>query len=60
MNWFYGDGLVLPTILQQATGISTFDFAQQHLFGPLGFSDETWLAYSQGITIGNDEPYVIP
>ena len=60
MNWFYGDGLVLSAILQQATGMSTFDFAQQHLFGPLGISDVTWLADPQGITIGNDELYLSP
>lgn len=43
---------VLSAILQQTTGQSTRDFAEQYLFKPLGIVDANWEADSKGIVIG--------
>jgi CubicO group peptidase (beta-lactamase class C family) len=39
---------LLSPILQQATGMTTLDFAQQHLFEPLGFGEVMWPQDPQG------------
>ena len=43
---------LLSAIIQNATGMSTFDFAQQHLFEPLGISDAYWQSDPMGIALG--------
>jgi CubicO group peptidase (beta-lactamase class C family) len=43
---------LLSAILQQATGMSAFDFAQKYLFQPLAIQDVYWPADPQGITHG--------
>jgi CubicO group peptidase (beta-lactamase class C family) len=43
---------LLSPILQQATGISTLDFARQNLFEPLGFGDVMWPRDPQGYYAG--------
>jgi CubicO group peptidase (beta-lactamase class C family) len=43
---------LLSAILQQATGMSALEFANQHLFGPLGIQDVYWPADPQGVTHG--------
>jgi CubicO group peptidase (beta-lactamase class C family) len=43
---------VLSAILQEASGMSTRDFAQQFLFDPLGIADVRWDTDPQGIYIG--------
>ncbi len=47
-----GASFLLSAILQEATGLSAFEFAQEHLFGPLGISDVQWPSNPQGISIG--------
>ncbi len=47
-----GASFLLSAILQETTGMSTFAFAQAHLFGPLGIWDVEWPSNPQGITIG--------
>jgi CubicO group peptidase (beta-lactamase class C family) len=39
-------------ILTQASGMTTFQFAQQFLFGPLGITDHSWQQDKQGFYIG--------
>jgi len=39
---------LLSPILQQATGMTTLDFARQHLFEPLGFGEVMWPQDPQG------------
>ena len=39
---------LLSPILQQATGMTTLDFARQYLFEPLGFGDVMWPRDPQG------------
>jgi CubicO group peptidase (beta-lactamase class C family) len=43
---------VLSGILTRATGMSTYKFADNNLFGPLRISVRTWLADPQGIYAG--------
>jgi CubicO group peptidase (beta-lactamase class C family) len=43
---------LLSAILQQAAGMDSLEFAQQHLFAPLGISDVTWRTDPQGVYVG--------
>ena len=43
---------LLSAVVQQATGVSALEFAQEHLFGPLGVSNVIWPADSQGHNMG--------
>ena len=43
---------LLSAILQEATGMTTLEFARANLFGPLGISDVYWPADPQGYTHG--------
>jgi CubicO group peptidase (beta-lactamase class C family) len=39
---------LLSAIIQETTGMSALEFAQEHLFGPLGVSDVFWPSDPQG------------
>ena len=43
---------LLSAILSRATGVSALDYAQAHLFGPLGIDGVIWPADSDGVTHG--------
>jgi len=43
---------LLSAILQQATGMTTLDFARANLFEPLGIKEVIWPADPQGVTYG--------
>jgi CubicO group peptidase (beta-lactamase class C family) len=47
-----GASFLLSAIITETTGISAREFADEHLFGPLGISDVTWPTNPQGINIG--------
>jgi CubicO group peptidase (beta-lactamase class C family) len=47
-----GASFLLSAIIQETTGMSALEFAEKHLFGPLGISDVDWPSNPQGITIG--------
>ena len=55
-----GASFLLSAIIQKATGIQTLQFAEQHLFGPLGITDLQWPANPQGITIGWGQMWLKP
>lgn len=48
-EFLYNDGtaFVLSVVLQNATGVTTIDFADKHLFQPLGITDYTWKTSSR-------------
>ena len=50
----YNSGLtnVLSVILTKTTGMTTKEFADKHLFGPLGITDYTWWQDPQGYYLG--------
>jgi CubicO group peptidase (beta-lactamase class C family) len=50
-----GGSFLLSAILQEATGMSALDYANEHLFAPLGISDVAWPANPDGISIGWSE-----
>lgn len=61
-TWYYNSGGVhlLSAIIEEATGNSTLEFANEYLFGPLGFSSFTWDQDPQGIYIGGCDLYLLP
>ncbi len=58
-----GGPLLLSAILEKATGLNTRDFANTHLFAPLGIpsvSDVEWGSDPQGYTLGGYGLYLTP
>lgn len=53
-NYNTGATHLLSAILQRATNISTIDFANQYLFGPLSIENSNWLQDPQGVACGGD------
>lgn len=51
---------LLSAILQQATGMSAFDFAKDRLFVPLGITQVAWDSDPQGITRGWGDLHLTP
>lgn len=51
---------LLSAIIQETTGLSAHDFAQQHLFEPLGFGSVVWPENPDGINIGWGELRITP
>jgi CubicO group peptidase (beta-lactamase class C family) len=51
---------LLSAILQQATGMTTLEFARANLFEPLGILDVQWPPDPQGVTNGHGELYLQP
>jgi CubicO group peptidase (beta-lactamase class C family) len=47
-----GASFLLSAIITETTGMSAHEFADEHLFGPLGITDVTWPTNPQGINIG--------
>jgi CubicO group peptidase (beta-lactamase class C family) len=51
---------ILSAILQEATGMTEFDFARQYLFEPLGISDVVWETDPQGYSHGWGDLHLKP
>ncbi len=51
---------LLSSALQRATGTTTADYADAHLFGPLGITDYDWPASPEGVNIGWGELWLTP
>ena len=47
-----GASFLLSAIIQETTGMTAFEFAEENLFSPLGISDVIWPTNPQGISIG--------
>ena len=54
------DAHLLSAVLAQVTGMSTLEFANQYLFGPLGCKATRWASDPQGYQIGGSELYLTP
>ncbi len=50
----YSNGVsyLLSVIIQKTTKMSALEFAEKHLFGPLGITDVKWPSNLQGVNIG--------
>ena len=51
-NYNDGDPFLISAVLQQATGKTTRDWAQEVLFNKTGITRLEWLVYKDGITMG--------
>jgi CubicO group peptidase (beta-lactamase class C family) len=51
---------LLSAILQQATGMTAFEFARENLFEPLGIHEAFWQSDPQGYTHGWGDLYLKP
>ena len=49
------DPHLLSGVLSKTTGMNALDFANAHLFGPLGIEHAEWTADPQGVSIGCSE-----
>jgi CubicO group peptidase (beta-lactamase class C family) len=55
-----GASFLLSAIIQETTGMTAHDFAQENLFAPLGITDTYWEANLQGINLGYSDLYLLP
>ncbi len=60
MDYSTGNSHLLSAILTKATGVSTWQFAQQTLAKPLGFSLARWPQDPQGVYFGGNEMLMTP
>jgi hypothetical protein len=51
---------LLSAVLQESTGMTALEFAQQNLFGPLGIQDVIWESDPQGYTHGWGDLHLKP
>ncbi|MHA1908225.1 MAG: serine hydrolase domain-containing protein [Candidatus Thorarchaeota archaeon] len=59
-NYNSGASLLLSAIVQNATGVTAEEFAEEYLMGPLGISQFHWRESPQGITIGGNTAMLRP
>jgi len=59
-NYNTGASHLLSAIIQRATNMSTVDFANQYLFGPLSIGESFWIEDPQGVAGGGDDLYLRP
>lgn len=52
MDYNSGNSHLLSAIIQKTTGMTTFEYAREKLFDPLGIRDVYWAADPSGITQG--------
>jgi len=50
-----GASHLLSGIIHETTGMSANEYAEEHLFGPLGISNVDWSSSPQGISVGYSE-----
>ncbi|MEX0773945.1 MAG: serine hydrolase [Balneolales bacterium] len=60
MLYSTGDSHLVSAILTKATGMSTYEFAQEHLFGPLDIHIGGWDRDPQGIYFGGNNMAMSP
>ncbi len=53
-NYNTGASYLLTAILERTTNMSTLDFANKYLFGPLSIKDAIWMLDPQGIAQGGN------
>jgi len=60
--WYYNGGCshLLSAILTETTGMSTLEFAREHLFGPLGITSVRWPRDPHGIYYGGQDIWLTP
>lgn len=59
-NYNSGESHLLAAIVHKTTGKTTFDYAQEKLFKPLGIRDVYWATDASGETMGNQGLMLTP
>lgn len=61
-NWYYGDGnpQLISGIIQELTGNTEAEFADEALFGPLGITNYIWESTNDGLTLGSIGLWLTP
>jgi CubicO group peptidase (beta-lactamase class C family) len=61
-EWHYNTGAshLLSAIVQQTTGLTARNFANEHLFAPLGITEVFWPSDAVGVTRGGFDLYIRP
>ncbi len=61
-SWEYSTGIIhlLSVVLSEASGMSTLDFAKQHLFEPLGIDSVKWQLLNDGYYHGGSRLQMKP
>ncbi|NGQ95780.1 serine hydrolase [Brevibacillus sp. SYP-B805] len=59
-NYNSGEPHVLSAIVERKAGRSTFDFAREKLFAPLGITNVDWKTDKKGITMGGAGLFMTP
>jgi CubicO group peptidase (beta-lactamase class C family) len=60
VNYSNGDSHLVSAILQETTGKTAMEFAQEELFAPLDITDVVWETDPQGRSIGSAALYLRP
>ena len=55
-----GASFLLSAIIKETTGVTALEFAEEHLFGPLGITKVDWPSNPRGINIGWGELRMLP
>jgi CubicO group peptidase (beta-lactamase class C family) len=61
-GWYYGDGnpQLVSGLIQELTGKSESEFAEDYLFAPLGITDYNWEITHDGLTLGSIGLWLTP
>ncbi len=59
-NYNSGGSHLLSAIIENATGVSTLEYADTHIFSALGFSDYFWDTDPQDICFGGSDLHLLP
>jgi CubicO group peptidase (beta-lactamase class C family) len=59
-NYNSGASYMLAAIIQQVTGKSSFEYAGEKLFKPIGITEANWGFYQKGINNGGSELFLKP
>ena len=61
-SWYYGDGnpQIISGIIQHTSEKSLAEFAEEHLFYPLGITNYFWEAHNDGLTYGSIGLWLTP
>lgn len=61
-SWYYGDGnpQIISGLIFEITGKTEAEYAEEHLFGPLGITNYLWENTNDGLTMGSIGLWLTP
>lgn len=57
-NYSDGSAYTVAAIIQEATGVTLLEYAEEKLFKPLGITDYKWISSSTGVNYGGFDLYL--